>query len=190
MKRFTTLLAVIISCYAHSEFAVLGDPLKDRYEQGDYLALVSTGEKSDSYSYTCDMGEAVPIEDKEGWYNNRPVYGLKLELSAKAVIDMKASKVAAGFVSMVKNNTVLKTFKPLSIQVFSHWTMTDTDEEIGLGQYSLGHGKLIQFDILDGKGFYYRDATEDDSPPDYFLSRCTKVKKTDLPVYIYQDAVE
>ena len=137
---------------------------------------------------TCDMGQAIPSLNKNGWYNNKEIPGLQLKLIAKAAFMDKNSQIKPmGFVIIVKNNDILYTFKPLGSyengqwqgDVFNSWSAVNTDISV----YSELYGKsgFAKFDLLDGNGFFYK--TDKSETPDYFLSNCQRIKAQRLPIY-------
>lgn len=184
--RFLLLLAILCASPAVSEQAVFGEELKSRYSSSGSIYknryLVDIGENSFAYSFTCNMGEAIKDEAREDWYTNRPVDGLKLELRARAIIrhDLRGD-MALGFVAIRKHADDLKIFKPDINYAFSIWDINNT--YLTISGARLEGESSIYFDLLDGKGFYYRNLNSDD--PDYFLSKCKRIKKEGLPVYEY-----
>jgi len=170
--------------------AILGEPIKKQYLLEGYIPakLIQTGETAISFSIICDMGQAIPDPKKETWYLNAPVPGLKLELRARAILKLHDNTYnPLGFVVITKNGETLKVFKPLGDYVkgqwdgdaFNSWSGTDTDIRV-FSEYS-GKSGHAYFDLMDGNGFYFKSNKRDD--PDYFLSKCRKIKKTGLPVY-------
>ncbi|MFC3194306.1 hypothetical protein ACFODZ_08650 [Marinicella sediminis] len=185
-------LFLLISNNSYSgEYAQIHEPIKKEYKQslldGIKSTYKQTGEFKDSFSMICDMGEAIEIEEKEGWYSNNPVPGLKLELRARAVTKMgETSFKASGFVVVTKNGDDLIVFKPIGNlengvwngDVFNSWDESATEIEVRSGRF--GNDGYASFDLLDGKGFFYRNNNPD---PEYFLFNCKRIKKTGLPVY-------
>jgi hypothetical protein len=174
--------------------AILDEPLKDSYRHvytNDFDSeLYRTNEVADAFSFICDMGQAIPDLNKEGWYENKPISGVKLELRAKLVFRFSdGDEHAYGFVVITKNGEILKTFKPLGEYVsgewkgdfFNHWKHLESSVEV----FSEESGKdgYANFNLIDGIGFYYESQY---SKPKYFLSNCRRIKKTSLPVYEYR----
>jgi len=170
--------------------AVFGEPLKSEYHLNGtgYDLFYQTGEVAESYSMMCDMGKAVPDPKKKNWFLNKPIYGLTLELRAKAAQrDYNNDIKPMGFVVIVKDKDVLITFKPIGEYVdgqwegdtFNSWSGNSTDIKIFNERF--GESGYASFNLLDGNGFYYKNADRD--KPDYFLSKCKRIKKSNLPVY-------
>lgn len=172
-----------------AEMAVLGEPLKERYRTEGLGSFYQTGKKADSYSIICDMGQAVPDpKTAEDWYINKKIPGLGFELRAKAVIERENNTHwAVGFVVIVKNNDILKVFKPLGEyekgkwtgDAFNSWSGTSTDIRVFSERF--GMDGYASFDLMDGMGFYYQYQGQEG--PSYFLSNCRRIKKSGLPVY-------
>lgn len=173
-----------------SEIAELGDPLKEEYKLNGpgYKSFFKTGKVASSFSYICDMGQALPDAKKEDWYTNKPIPNLRLELRARAALERQdGSFDPMGFVVIVKGDDVLKNFKPLGDynngvwegDVFNSWSDDKTD--IVVHGERFGVSGFAEFDMLSGNGFYYK--TKDEKSPSYFLSNCRRVQKNNLPVY-------
>lgn len=185
MKKIVFLL--IFSCTAAiAQQAKLGEPLKPEYRLGlgSTARLFATDETATGHSFICDMGQAIPSTERDDWYTNKPVSGLRLELRARAINKAETSvpdtDTNYGFIVIVKNEEVLKVFKPLGSDVFTVWDSDDTD--IIVYSELLGADGYAEFDLLSGNGFYYKTR---DSSPQYFLSNCRKIAKPNLPVYEY-----
>lgn len=194
MTRVTYLFfvsALMSSSLLAHEIASLNEPLKDTYKldgEGVFKEFYKTSEKADSYSITCDMGQAIPDQHKKGWYNNKPTPGLKLELRARAVFMNSLDEYSAmGFAVITKNDDVLYTFKPLGQYVrgkwdgdiFASWRPYKADIEVH--SELLGASGYAHLDLMDGNGFFYK--SKENENPDYFLSSCKRIPKKDLPVY-------
>ncbi len=184
-------LAAILSLpVGAGEIADINSQLKKSYSLSDtgYKEFYQTGNHADSFSMVCDMGQAIPNSERKGWYTNKPIAGLKLELRARAtLIDMDGKIKPIGFVVVTKNNDILINFKPLGDMikgvwdgdVFNSWSGTSTD--ISVYSERFGKSGYAHFDLLDGNGFFYKSDTN--QSPDYFLSNCRRIKKKQLPVY-------
>jgi hypothetical protein len=146
----------------------------------------------------CDMGQAIPDSEKENWYTNKPVQGLKLELRARAVIKSLGEYSPSGFVVVNKSGEDLIVFNPLGEYENGHWegdvfnSWDGVDTEIEVFSERFGASGYAHFDLLSGNGFYYK--TVHRNQPDYFLSNCRKIRKVGLPVYgwkyTYKDTKE
>jgi hypothetical protein len=186
-----SIFLVVSSNSQSGEYALIHEPLKKEYKlsilSGIESTFKQTGELRNSYSMSCDMGEAIEVPDKEGWYSNNPVLGLKLELRARAVTQTHEKKFKpSGFVVVTKNGDDLIVFKPIGNfengvwngDVFNSWDESATKIEVRSGRF--GKDGQASFDLLDGKGFFYRNLNPD---PEYFLFNCKRINKADLPVY-------
>lgn len=182
------LLVVLSPSFA--EIAIHNEPLKSVFKlQGAYDEFYDTGKRVDAYSFICNMGKAIPDVKKENWYLNKPVNGLRFELRARAAFNTDTAVSgykAMGFVVVTKNSEVLKVFKPLGEFVSGDWN-GDTFISWDYGSSDISvcseyhcYGGYAYFDILSGNGFYYKSKGGE---PDYFLSGCKRIKKTNLPVY-------
>ena len=173
---------------ASTEIAEYGEPLKAEYPD-PRVSLHRTNETGFGYSMTCDMGAAIEDKVKEGWYTNRPIEGLTLQLKARIKLKSEWRNRTLGFVTIVKHGDVLRVFKPIGHyedggwvgDTFSSWGNEDTS--IKLYNQRSGTEGYAHFDLIDGDGFYYE--SQDDRTPKYFLSNCRRIKKKFLPVYEY-----
>ena len=195
LMAISTLLLSMGAFASEAEIADINSPLKSVYSTQDGARFFHTGKTVDSYSIICDMGQAIPDSGKEGWYTNKAIPGLHLELRARAAhysawkVDLqgKPTAIANGFVVIAKDNEILKTFYPLGNwingkwegDVFNSWNPLKSDIEV-FSQMG-GIDGYANFDLMSGNGFYYK--AKGNSEPDYFLSRCHKIKKQNLPIY-------
>lgn len=196
-RLILALLTFICFCaseMAFAQMAVLGEPLKKQYkfpaEEGS--VFYQSGEVVDSYSMTCDMGQALPNPTRgDNWYSNKPIPGLKFELRARAAIKNLAGVIEpAGFIVITKNGEVLKVFRPLGDFTPGYWdgdtfnTWSGTDTDIGVYSERFGADGYAHFDLLSGQGLYYKKRSA--ANPEYFLYGCRRIKKTGLPVYTWK----
>ena len=177
--------------FAEAELPSYDDPLKDKYVSyvGDnkFSEFFNTGEMGKGYSVVCDMGNAIPIPDKKGWYSNQPIYNLKFELRAKLLLNQKSGLRPSGFVLLTKKGVVLDSFKPIGDMLdgkwdgdhFNSWASEGTDIEVFSERF--GKSGYAHFDLLEGNGFYYKQ--RDNKEADFFLSNCTKRVNKNLPIY-------
>ncbi|MEJ1370896.1 MAG: hypothetical protein RPU94_04285 [Candidatus Sedimenticola sp. (ex Thyasira tokunagai)] len=194
MTRYYTkillALAWLFPGINYAEMAIPNAPLKKEYKLNGtgYKWFSQTGEIVTSYSIICNMGQALPDPNRENWYINKPISGLKLELRARAARrDYNNSIRPLGFVVVTKNKEVLITFSPLGDYVkglwegdtFNSWSGSSTEIEVFSERY--GRKGYASFDLLDGNGFFYKSSNRES--PNYFLSECKRIKKSGLPVY-------
>ena len=188
--RFLLVLAGLLPSVIYAEKAILGEPLKKEYKlNGSGFKLLSqTGEFVSSYSMICEMGQALPDPNREYWYLNKPIPELRLELRARAARrDQHNSIRPFGFVVVTKNKEVLFTFSPVGDYVNGSWdgdtfnSWSGSSAEIKVFNERFGRKGYAHFDLLDGNGFFYKSDSREN--PDYFLSRCKRIKKSRLPVY-------
>jgi hypothetical protein len=201
--EMTRLFATLMLCLgtlmvgdALAEKAVFGQPLKKEYvyhgSDGEPVGFTKqTGATADGFSVICDMGQAMPSLSRDGWYENKPIPGLRLEFRARAAKRHRSEYFgwdligSAGFVVVTKNNEVIKVFNPNGKHVGKVWT-GDALHEWGaaegtdLDAFDGSSGTWARFDFMDGMGFYYEQGN---SKPKYFLSNCRKIKKANLPIY-------
>ena len=192
--RLTAVLVSILAVSAWAddspEFAIYGEPIKKSYTTS-YGLFLQTGEKADSVDIICNMGQAIPDPEKEEWFINRPIDGLTFELRSVAVFDgMLEKNKAAGFALVVKNEEVLKTFRPIGNyknfsnatwegDVFNAWSTADTDIKVFSERF--GDNGFAELDLISGNGFYYKKQFQKE--PAYFLSACTRSKVLSVPKY-------
>ena len=189
------LLLGVMPGLGFAEFAVWGEPLKKSYSfhGGGYSAFYQTGKVADSYSMKCDMGNAVPDAERKNWYIENPLYGLRLELKAQVAIVGKLKDkptIPMGFVLIKKNEAVLTQFLPIGHyinskwegSIFNVWSGIETDISVIFSGRDGSKG-LAHFDLLSGLGFLYKPGNFGGRRPDFFLSNCSKVGETNLPVY-------
>lgn len=189
VARLTCAAMLLPLTVAADELPGLDEPLKQSYVlKGDVTGtFAQTGKSAAGYSVICNMGQAIPNKKQgEDWYENRPIAGLTLELRAKLLQQTDPANLKpAGFVVLVKNGEVLKTFRPIGEMKgdvwvgdsFSSWG-PDTTIEVSNG--GVGTDGFARINIIDGMGFYYNSRNEE---PAYFLSSCHKIPKPNLPVY-------
>lgn len=188
------LLCLFSSNAVSAELPVQGEPLKkiyrDTYLEGMYVELYQTGKSTDSFSFICNMGQALPDTKKEGWYENKTIPGLSLELRARLVKESSDNIYStSGFVVVTKNREILKTFKPLGEYIngewdgdfFNSWSRNGTKIEAFDG--ISGKDGYVSFDLLEGMGFYYKSRYD---KPRFFLSNCRRIKKKGLPIYKFR----
>lgn len=184
-----TCLLLSVATIAHAvEPIPYGEPLKDDYPFSTTGKFYHTGEVADVFNITCDMGQAMPSTERENWYVNRPVAGLKLALQARAALRQYDGTVKAiGHVAVIKNGDPLKVFDPIGEWRSGEWegdllnSWPVDQPEIRLFSQRYGAKGYAHFNLMDGMGFYYdyRDQEE----PAYFLSNCRRSKKPRMPVY-------
>lgn len=165
-----------------------GEQLKEAYPFSSTGKFYHTGEAADVFDITCDMGQAMPSTERENWYVNRPIAGLRLELKARAALRHYDGTVKAmGHVAVIKNGDPLKVFDPIG-----EWTSGEWDgdllsswpidkPEVRLFSQRYGAKGYAHFNLMDGMGFYYN--YRDQEEPAYFLSDCRRTKKSGMPVY-------
>lgn len=192
MNSLLLFLLVSFSCVINAnEVAIMGESLKEKYELDNGMYLLKTKRLVDSYSYICDMGQALKDDERENWYINKPIKGLKLELRARAALINHADYIKPmGFVVITKDNDVLITFSPVGDFVDGKWegdafnSWLADEGELKVYNERFGSKGFAKFDLLSGNGFYYKSKVNKE--PDYFLSDCTRIKKTNLPLYDFK----
>jgi len=190
MKHLTYLALFLSPCLVAGNpvIATLGEPLKEQYIVLDGV-FYKTDKSDIAYSMSCDMGEANPNPEKDGWYINSPIKGLTLELEAIGSIQSNAKRYKSiGFVKVVKNGDVLKVFKPLGNyesdgtwdgDIFNSWSSTETEIELKSERH--GNDGFAYFDLMKGTGWYYKNKTQE--APNFMLTNCSRSMISELPVY-------
>ena len=167
------LIAVCLALGTNTSVATEIGPLKKEYfidELFNYRTTefyayryTRTASNMNGFSVICDMGQAIPDAENESWFKNNPILGLSLELRARAVIahsyDSDQFFYNVGFVVIVKNGEVMKSFDPPESWFLPWWTQSSTDISISNWKYGTKEDSL-KFDLLSGNGFYYKEFSD------------------------------
>jgi hypothetical protein len=190
MKRIF-LVAVCLSVWTPIVYAIEIAPLRHEYVTGELnlfekkfiYRFTKTDLTEDGFSVICNMGFAIPDDEKEGWYSDKPIAGFQLELRARAIINRfpgtEGDFVNAGYVVLARNGEIVKSLDPTKRSFLLTWSNSGPAIYVAHGSLDGAIGSL-SFDLLSGNGFYYKDESE---KPDYFLSECRKIVKPNLPLY-------
>ena len=194
MKYIFTLLLLqfcFFSINSHAEVADIGVSLKKAYVvNNSFTSFYQTGKYADSYSMICEMAQAIPDPTNNDKYISKPTLGLKLELRARATYIESITGIVRpiGFVVAVEESgETLISFTPLGKNVnglwdgdvFNSWNGTSTKINVYSGDQE--KKAYAHFDLHDGTGLFYKTSSR--THPDYFLSKCERILKKNLPVY-------
>jgi len=156
---------------------------------------VKTDQTKKGYGLKCDIGRAVPIPEKEGWFKNEPIADMSFHLTVIAIQTTTFTNTNIyegnyGFAEVWRGlEQVKRSSTPLG-QIGISWTNESADK---LNIYLVND--LAQIDLFEGQGFYYRNALTEGQllyetianmpEPDYLLSDCEKRPK-EVPHYVSQ----
>ncbi len=194
MKYILTLLLLkfyFFSVNSHAEVAITGASLKKAYVvNNDFTSFYQTGKYADSYSMICEMEQAILDPSNNDQYISKPSLGLKLELRARATYIESITNIVRpiGFVVAVEESgNALISFTPLGKNVNGLWdgdvfnSWNGVSSEVNVHSGDLEKKAYAHFDLLDGTGLFYESNNR--THPDYFLSKCERILKKNLPVY-------
>ena len=182
------LFALVVSALAADPPPKYKEPLKSVYESASNdkyrTSLMDTEERGTGVALKCEVGQALPDPNRDGWFTNKPIPGLQLLAEPAFIVERELpnfSDRTHGWIVFVKNGEMLKQLEPKGDDWFLAWDVEAAEYSFSTG--SDFRGPTLDFSLMSGNGFYYSASPNGSGRPEFFLSGCSRSKVVDLPVY-------